>query len=176
MMNILDYLVGNTDRHWENWGLLVDNETNQPIRLHDLMDFNRAFQQYDTLEGANCLTVGKRHLSQKAAAEEAVRKVGLNQIDELDDTAFAAHPEWGEALKKRLDILKTAASGRFGIEYCYIIRKPSAGCQIIIGGHADGFCDLAYYRAIPPCPPWRQPLFAAGQDHSGTSACGRMDL
>ena len=25
MMNILDYLVGNTDRHWENWGLLVDN-------------------------------------------------------------------------------------------------------------------------------------------------------
>ena len=40
MMNILDYLVGNTDRHWENWGLLVDNETNRPIRLHDLMDFN----------------------------------------------------------------------------------------------------------------------------------------
>ena len=110
MMNILDYLVGNTDRHWENWGILVDNETNQPIRLHDLMDFNRAFQQYDTLDGANSLTVGKRHLSQKAAAEEAVRKVGLNQIDELDDTAFAVHPEWGETLKKRLDILKTAAS------------------------------------------------------------------
>ncbi len=110
MMNILDYLVGNTDRHWENWGLLVDNETNQPIRLHDLMDFNRAFQQYDTLDGANCLTVGKRHLSQKAAAEEAVRKIGLNQLDELDDTAFAAHPEWGETLKKRLDILKTATS------------------------------------------------------------------
>ncbi len=110
MMNILDYLVGNTDRHWKNWGLLVDNETNQPVRLHDLMDFNRAFQQYDTVDGVNCLTVGKRHLSQKAAAEEAVQKVGLNQADELDDTAFAAHPEWGEALKKRLDILKNAAS------------------------------------------------------------------
>ena len=27
MMNILDYLVGNTDRHWGNWGFLVDNET-----------------------------------------------------------------------------------------------------------------------------------------------------
>lgn len=110
MMNILDYLVGNTDRHWENWGLLVDNETNQPVRLHDLMDFNRAFQQYDTVDGANCLTVGKRYLSQKAAAEEAVQKVGLNQVDELDDTALATHPEWGEALKKRLDILKNAAS------------------------------------------------------------------
>ena len=109
MMNILDYLVGNTDRHWGNWGLLVDNETNQPIRLHDLMDFNRAFQRYDKLDGANCLTVGKRHLSQKAAAEEAVRKIGLNQLDELDDTAFAVHPEWGETLKKRLGILKTTA-------------------------------------------------------------------
>lgn len=75
MMNILDYLVGNTDRHWENWGLLVDDETNQPIRLHDLMDFNRAFQQYDTLDGANCLTVGKRHLSQREAAIEAVKKL-----------------------------------------------------------------------------------------------------
>ena len=71
--------MGNTDRHWENWGLLVDNQTNKPIRLHDLMDFNRAFQQYDTLEGANCLTVGKRHLSQREAAIEAVKKIGMNQ-------------------------------------------------------------------------------------------------
>ena len=29
-------------------------------------------------------------------------------------------------------------------------------------------------RAIPPCPPWRRPLFAAGQDHSGTNANGLM--
>ena len=29
-------------------------------------------------------------------------------------------------------------------------------------------------RAIPPCPPWQQPLFAAGQDHSGTNADGPM--
>ena len=28
-MNIIDYLVGNTDRHPENWGLLVDNKTNE---------------------------------------------------------------------------------------------------------------------------------------------------
>ena len=26
MMNIIDYLTGNTDRHWGNWGVLVDNE------------------------------------------------------------------------------------------------------------------------------------------------------
>lgn len=82
MMNIIDYLVGNTDRHWGNWGVLVDNASNKPIRLYDLMDFNKAFQAYDTLEGANCLTTGKKQ-SQREAAVEAVRKIGLNQIAEV---------------------------------------------------------------------------------------------
>lgn len=106
MMNILDYLVGNTDRHWENWGLLVDNETNQPIRLHDLMDFNRAFQQYDTLNGANCLTVGKRNLSQREAAMEAVDKIGLNQNCTIDESIFENHKVENNLFKKRMDTLQ----------------------------------------------------------------------
>ena len=44
MMNMVDYLVGNTDRHWGNWGVTVDNSNNKPLRLHKLMDFNQAFQ------------------------------------------------------------------------------------------------------------------------------------
>lgn len=106
MMNILDYLVGNTDRHWENWGLLVDNETNQPVRLHDLMDFNRAFQQYDTLDGANCLTVGKRHLSQREAAIEAVKKAGLNQNCFVDEAVWNERIEWKNIFQMRLSDLK----------------------------------------------------------------------
>ena len=106
MMNILDYLVGNTDRHWENWGLLVDNETNQPIRLHDLMDFNRAFQQYDTLDGANCLTVGKRHLSQREAAMEAVKKIGLNQKFDTNEVQIYGWKQWYSMLRARIHLLK----------------------------------------------------------------------
>ena len=87
MMNIIDYLIGNTDRHWGNWGVLVDNTTNMPIRLHDLMDFNKAFGAYETIEGANCLTT-ERRLTQKEAAIEAVRKVGLNQIKDVEDEWF----------------------------------------------------------------------------------------
>ena len=108
MMNILEYLVGNTDRHWENWGLLVDNEMNQPVRLHDLMDFNRAFQQYDTLDGANCLTVGKRHLSQREAAMEAVRNIGLNQNCNIDASIFGKQMICKRRFRKRLDILTNA--------------------------------------------------------------------
>ena len=35
MMNILDYLIGNTDRHWGNWGFWLDNRTNQPSGKSD---------------------------------------------------------------------------------------------------------------------------------------------
>ena len=105
MMNILDYLVGNTDRHWENWGLLVDNETNKPVRLHDLMDFNRAFQQYDTLDGANCLTVGKRHLSQREAAVEGVKKTSINQICEVIKNIFDTNDGWDKIYNKRWKVL-----------------------------------------------------------------------
>lgn len=87
MMNIIDYLVGNTDRHWGNWGLLVNNTTNQPIRLYDLMDFNKTFQAYDNPEGANCLTVAAK-MTQKEAAIAAVKAIGLNQIKEVDLTWF----------------------------------------------------------------------------------------
>ena len=107
MMNILDYLVGNTDRHWENWGLLVDNETNKPIRLHGLMDFNRSFQQYDTLDGANCLTVGKRHLSQREAAMKAVDKIGRNQLCDIDKELFLEYRERLKIFGKRKNVLLT---------------------------------------------------------------------
>lgn len=88
MMNILDYLVGNTDRHWGNWGFLVDNKTGQALRLHDLMDFNQSFREYDTPEGAGCQTINNRKISQREAALEAVQKVGLNQIAEVKEEWF----------------------------------------------------------------------------------------
>lgn len=104
MMNIMDYLIGNTDRHWGNWGLLVDNKTNRPVRLYDLMDFNKAFHAYDTIEGANCLTTVDRK-KQKEAAIEAVKKVGLNQIKEIDDSWFVDE-QVKNMFRQRLKILK----------------------------------------------------------------------
>lgn len=105
MMNIVDYLVGNTDRHWGNWGFYAD-ENNKLTKLYPLMDFNKSFLSYDSVEGARCQTTEK-NLSQKDAAIEAVKKIGLNQIKEVN-------PEWfndkntKEMFFKRLDILKNA--------------------------------------------------------------------
>lgn len=106
MMNILDYLVGNTDRHWGNWGFLVDNKTNQPVCLHPLMDFNQAFHAYDTLDGANCQTVFPEKKNQREAAREAVSRIGLNQQKEIEKEWFLGREEEYEMLVARLGILR----------------------------------------------------------------------
>lgn len=108
MMNLIDYLVGNTDRHWGNWGFLVSNDTNKLEKLYPLMDFNKAFQSYDTIEGARCQTSAKKQ-SQKDAATEAVRAIGLNQIAQVKAEWFD-EPEWWEMFCKRLDTVKSAAN------------------------------------------------------------------
>ena len=107
MMNIVDYLVGNTDRHWGNWGFLVSNDTNRLEKLHPLMDFNKAFLAYDTLDGALCQTNAKRQ-SQREAALEAVRAVGLNQIAEVKAEWFDDPARW-QMFCRRLEELKEAA-------------------------------------------------------------------
>lgn len=110
MMNILDYLIGNTDRHWGNWGFLVDNRTNTPVGLHPLMDFNQAFHGYESLEGANCQTVLPKVMTQKEAAVEAVRQIGFHQEREIKEEWFIGREGLYEMLRKRLEILKNVFS------------------------------------------------------------------
>ena len=107
MMNLIDYLVGNTDRHWGNWGFLVSNDTNRLEKLYPLMDFNKAFLAYDTVDGARCQT-SRRKLSQREAAIEAVRAVGLNQIAEIKQEWFE-DPATRDMFFRRLAIMKDAA-------------------------------------------------------------------
>lgn len=107
MMNIVDYLIGNTDRHWGNWGILVCNSNNKPVRLHDLMDFNQAFHSYDSIEGANCQTVFGEHVNQKEAAIRSVQKIGLNQTKEVKKAHFAELPQFYPMFCNRLELLKS---------------------------------------------------------------------
>ena len=107
MMNLIDYLVGNTDRHWGNWGFLVNNDTNKLEKLCPLMDFNKSFLSYDTIDGASCQT-SSRKLSQREAAIEAVRAVGLNQIAEVEREWFEDAATWG-MFQKRLESVRKEA-------------------------------------------------------------------
>ena len=104
MMNVIDYLTGNTDRHWGNWGFWVDNRTNRLQGLYPLMDFNKAFLAYDTIEGARCQTTDNV-MTQQDAAIEAVKKIGLNQISEIKEEWFT-DSAIREMFFKRLAVLQ----------------------------------------------------------------------
>ena len=105
-MNLLDYLIGNIDRHPENWGVLVDNSTNRPVSLYPLMDFNMSFHAYDNLNGANCQTTGRRKLSQREAAIEAVKAIGLRKKRQPDLQIFAGMEKEREIFLQRLQELE----------------------------------------------------------------------
>lgn len=107
MMNIVDYLVGNTDRHWGNWGVLVNNSNNKPVRLYDLMDFNQAFNSYNDMEGSNCQTMFGEHINQKEAAVKSVKRIGLNQTKEVDKGIFSELPQFCEMFYRRLELLRS---------------------------------------------------------------------
>ena len=105
-MNILDYLTGNTDRHPENWGFLVDNSSNKYVSLYPLMDFNQCFLSYDNINGANCLTVLEKGVTQREAAIEAVKCIGLRQKREMNMSKFGEFKQEAEMFKLRMAELK----------------------------------------------------------------------
>lgn len=108
MMNIVDYLIGNTDRHWGNWGFFVDNNTNKLQGLYYLMDFNKSFLSYDNIDGALCQTTDRK-ITQHEAAIEAVKKIGLNQISEVQEEWFF-DKKTKDMFMQRLDVLRNAVT------------------------------------------------------------------
>ena len=70
------------------------------------MDFNKSFLSYDTIEGAKCQTTDKK-ITQREAAIEAVKKIGLNQISDVKKEWFTKEQEY-EMFSKRLEILENS--------------------------------------------------------------------
>ena len=56
-------------------------------------------------DGANCLTVGKRHLSQREAAIEAVRAIGLNQNRNIEEKTLHKYEMIKKMFLRRMKIV-----------------------------------------------------------------------
>ena len=66
----------------------------------------QCFFAYDNLDGANCQFFFPKRLTQREAAIEAVKKIGLLQIREMDMTAFENMEAEAEMFQRRLEELK----------------------------------------------------------------------
>lgn len=73
LLNLIDYLIGNYDRHLGNWGVLVD-ERNSIVSLAPLFDFDNAFKEGDLV------SLTRTHATQREAAIEAIELLELCDI------------------------------------------------------------------------------------------------
>ncbi len=101
-MNIADYIIGNNDRHVDNWGFTVEDF--EITGIHPLMDHDHAFSN----EALVCQTMDKPMSLYEAA------KVGLENIDwtmpkQLEKPKLLTSEEWSDTktrLKAVADIIK----------------------------------------------------------------------
>ena len=98
MMNLCDYLVGNSDRHQDNWGYIF-NDTREIIGFAPIFDFNHAFE---ASELSYCLPeqlIG-RNILMIDIARQIIKKysIDLAAVSEID--------EYTEFVNKRILMLK----------------------------------------------------------------------
>ena len=71
-------------------------------------DFNKSFLSYDNINGALCQTTDRK-ITQREAAIEAVKKIGLNQISEVQQEWFS-DDNIKDMFMQRLDVLRSAVT------------------------------------------------------------------
>jgi hypothetical protein len=87
-MNVVDYLLENSDRHGQNWGFYMDNKTGDLIKLHPLYDHNNAFDSewlHTTDGGPSLLYQGKSKLE---VAKNSLRKCNLQLQGKIKRSEF----------------------------------------------------------------------------------------
>ena len=85
---IVDYLISNADRHMQNWGFFMNNQTGQLEKCHPLFDHNNAFYKFtmNQKDGGPCQLLPQ--YSQKEAAHFANRKYPLQCIKPISKNIF----------------------------------------------------------------------------------------
>ena len=106
-MIIADYLLGNSDRHEENWGFLVDNNSGKIIEPYPLMDHDHAFDN----DKLFCRTIDASDVYLEDIAKNIIKKYPIeinsalkNKPIYLDDYSWNKLIERADILQKEISI------------------------------------------------------------------------
>ena len=107
-MQVADYILNNNDRHEQNWGFLMENETGKLIGFCPLFDHDHAFANYDHVmsQTTEC------EMSLKDAAVSAGKQLGFTpeRLYRAEQPMFLTGKQW-EAVLERGRSLSQALSG-----------------------------------------------------------------
>ena len=91
-MLIVDYLICNPDRHGNNWGFYMNNNTMEVTMLHPLFDHNMAYDAEMSMNPDYVSEVTGR--SSKVEAEDAVKHVDFYFTDEIVQNDFTTSSKY----------------------------------------------------------------------------------
>lgn len=100
MMNLADYLVGNSDEHSENWGIIYDNEFNI-INISPIMDFDHAFEA-----GPQFICQPAQYLGMQISLQDYALSVIDNYADIINFDVDLSKYKYGDFVKSKLLLLK----------------------------------------------------------------------
>ena len=98
-MQIADYLLNNNDRHDQNWGFLMDNQTGKLTGYFPLFDHDHAFCENPRIYSQTTETP----VFLRDAAIEAQRELhmDLSGLNNLECPAYLTNNQWEQVLMRR---------------------------------------------------------------------------
>lgn len=106
-MFVVDYLLSNTDRHDENWGFYMDNETGKLVSLIPLYDHNLSL--IADLTGASSdglLSNFKQYETLRDGAVDNLERAHLEVVKSLDSVDFMGYDILKLKIEERMKELK----------------------------------------------------------------------
>ena len=102
-MQIADYILNNNDRHDQNWGFLMENDSGKIIGAAPLFDHDHAFSGYENIMSQTV----EMDATLYEAAVEAQRElnVDLNGVEQMQCPEILTQEQWG-LVQKRIQRLK----------------------------------------------------------------------
>lgn len=105
-MFVVDYIISNTDRHNENWGFYMDNETGKLISMIPLYDHNLSLVADVTgASKEDLLSNFKEYTTLKEGAFYQIKKSNIKMIKDLDTVDYMGYYQIQESVKKRIQEL-----------------------------------------------------------------------
>ena len=97
-MQIVDYILNNNDRHEQNWGFFMDNQTGKIIGFCWLFDHDHAFAEYDDVESQTM----EERMSLYEAAKLAQKELQMDFTEVLNmlPPKYLSEKQWKKVIER----------------------------------------------------------------------------
>lgn len=105
-MQIADYLLNNSDRHGQNWGFLMDNQTGKLTGYFPLFDHDHAFCENPCVYSQTM----EIPTSLQDAAIQAQRELhmDLSGLDKIGRPSYLTMQQWEQVLARKETLIKSS--------------------------------------------------------------------